>query len=282
MASKCDIIRDAVAAAACGLCNPRACGPGGACPAGQTCTGGMCVGRPAACPEGLSTALCGVPGAANARMALFSDQYDPVNLFAGAARRAETTLAERIRVTQLRATERAVAGAYPGAAPGAARISWPDYEACLWTPSGAKAGPFGNVYFRRNDLQAFGMAPTYPVGGVFAQGAVWRPPKASPLPVAVDYAMNPDLAAILLFAFFVVLLAALLYRAYRDTKAGPERARRRAELARQRLEAADPYRGTAFESYPDPQARCRAYVEAMEAQGFGMGYYRRRCGLPPA
>jgi len=213
-------------------------------------------------------------------MSLFADQYNPANLFASAADKANPALTERIYVSQIQAAEQALAGAYPGAAPGATSIGWPDFEECLWTPSGAKSGPFNNVYFGRDDLQTFGMAPTYPIGGTFAQGAIWKPPKASPVPVAVDYVMNPDLAVILIFALLVIIFAVLLYRAYKDTKAAPFKAQQRKDLERQRLEETDPYRGTAFESYPDPQARCRTYVESMEAQGYDMSYYRKQCGLP--
>jgi uncharacterized protein YxeA len=126
------------------------------------------------------------------------------------------------------------------------------------------------------------MNPVYPVGGAIAKNAIWKAGKAeSPVPLAVDYVMNPDLFAILLFALLVIIFAALIWKAWKSAKAAPYIAEKKKEAERERLEESDPFRGSAFESYPDPQAKCRAYVEAMEQQGYDMTYYRDKCGLPP-
>jgi hypothetical protein len=192
MSSRCDIVRDMVAATTCGLCS------GGPSPMDQ-----VGPGTPSGCAAGLSPAVCGIPGAANARMALFADE---LRLTGGAARALEM----RDYTDAIRANEIALAAAYPAVPSPQTSVSWPDFERCLWNPAGGKGGPFGNVYFARDDLQSLGMAPTYPLGGDTAAGAVWAPPRASPLPVAVDYLANPDLAAILVFAFLVLLFAALM------------------------------------------------------------------------
>lgn len=280
MTTKCDIVRDMVAATTCGLCTSKACKATADCPDGQVCQGGTCVGRPALCPPGLSAAVCAIPEAANVRMALFANRYSPASAFAKGANKAERTLEERDYVTAIQKAELDLAAAYPGAPSPATNISWPDMEKCLWTKGGSKAGAYNNVYFRRNDLASFGMKPRYPVGGAAAKGVVWRQ-DASPLPTAVDYVANPDLAVILVFVFLVIVFAALIYAAYKRKKRANAEASFVKDAERRALEENDPYQGTKFESYPDPTAKCRAYVEAMEAQGYSMGYYRQQCGLPP-
>ena len=256
--TKCDIIRDFSAAAACGLC----------------------TGNPVNCPPGLPSALCGIPQAANNRMALFVDKYNPSNIFMSAADRAQLAQEERNYLSGIQSVETGIQAAYPNAPAGAASIGWPDLNYCLWNKTGTPGGPNNNKYFERNDAQNFGMNPAYPVGGTVAQGALWQPPKTSPLPLTVDYVMNPDLAVIALFAILVIIFAVLVYLSYQGKKRAPLLAEERRAAARRQLEAADPFRGTAFESYPDPQEKCRQYVEAMEARGFEMGYYRQQCGLP--
>lgn len=213
-ATQCDIIRDFAAATECGLCSARSCRTTTPdCLPGQTCEGGVCMGRPSGCPAVLSPALCAVPGAANKRMLLFATQYSPANLVEGAEDRAIRQQIERDLQTGIQSAESGLAAAYPGAAPGATRISWPDFEYCLWNPTGAPGGPFSRKYFGRIDAESFGMQPTYPIGHSLAQGSVWKYPRASPLPMTVDYLMNPDLATILIVAFLVLVIAALFVAA---------------------------------------------------------------------
>ncbi len=278
--TQCDIIRDFAAAWNCGLCASRACKTNGDCLSGQTCSSGACTGRPSGCPAALSTALCAIPDAANKKMLLFEDQYNPMNIFMSAADKAALQQEEKNLLTGIQQDEAGIAAAYPGVPASVASISWPDFNYCLWNPSGSPGGAYNNKYFERNDAQGFGMKPPYPLGGSFAQGSIWKPPKASPVPLTVDYAMNPDLAVIVIFALLVIIFAVLIYSAYKSAKAKPYREEQQKEAERAKLEATDPYRGTAFESYPDPQAKCRAYVESMEAQGYDMSYYRKQCGLP--
>jgi len=256
-ATKCDIIRDMVAATTCGLCESPACQRNRDCPAGQTCEGGACIGRPAACRATLSPAVCSIPGAANAKMALFADVYDPRSLFSTDRRKQ---LEEADYVTAIRETELGLATAYPLSPPAATNISWPDFQRCLWNPAGQKGGPFNNVYFGRNDLNAFGMSPTYPVGGSTASGVIWAPPKVSPLPVAVDYVANPDLATIVIIVFVLLILVAILIGVARSRKAN--------EL-------------TAEDSLTPKARECLEYVRAMEARGYDMLSYRQKCGLGP-
>jgi len=270
MTTRCDIIRDAATANSCGMCEAITATPARPVPAG--CAAGGAV-PPAA--------VCSVPGAANTRMKLFGVQYSPGNLFESTADRAARTLIEKNYLTGIQAAEAALAVAYPDAAPGATAIGWPDFERCLWDRAGAPRGSNNNVYFGRDDLMQMGMVPSYPLGGAFAENSIWKAGAApSPLPVSVDYGMNPDLFAILMFALLVAVFAALLWAARKSAKWAPYLAQKKKDAERARLEASDPYRGSAFESYPDPQAKCRAYVEAMEQQGYSMAYYRQRCGLP--
>ena len=257
--TKCSIIRDTATAMQCGLCS----------------------GKPVGCPASVPAAVCSVPSAANDSMSLFAARYNPSNLFLSAADKTALTQEEKNYQSGIQASATQLAAAYPNAAPGATTITWPDFERCLWTPQGLPGGPFNNKYFMRNDVQTLGMQPTYPIGKTFAQGVLWKNMQhPSPVPVSVDYVMNPDLAVIIIFALLVIIFAVLIWQAYRDAKSAPYRAEQKKEAERQKLEAADPFKGTAFESYPDPQAKCREYVEAQEAQGYDMAYYRQRCGLP--
>ena len=126
------------------------------------------------------------------------------------------------------------------------------------------------------------MESEYPIGKAYAKGSIWQAPKSSPVPVSVDYLMNPDLFVIAMFAFLVILFAALMWAASQSLKKAPYLAQQKKDADRLRLEENDPYKGSDFESYPDPLAKCRAYVESMEQQGYSMDYYRTKCGLPPA
>jgi hypothetical protein len=270
MATKCDIIRDAGYANSCGMCAALAASPQKPIPAGCTIGG---VTPPAA--------ACLVAGTANTRMKLFDEQYSPANLFEDAADKAARTLIEKNYLTGIQATETALAAAYPGAAPGATAVSWPDFELCLWNKTGARGGSNNNIYYKRNDLMQMGMQPSYPLGGAFAENTIWKSGAApSPVPVSVDHVMNPDLFAFLMFALLVIIFAVLIWSAWKSAKKAPYLAQQKKDAERQRLEESDPFKGTAFESYPDPQAKCRAYVDSMEQQGYDMSYYRTQCGLP--
>jgi hypothetical protein len=253
--TRCDVIRDFAAAWECGLCSARPCANSDGCRAGQTCVAGLCVGRPANCPAGVTPAVCGIPNAANKKLMLFADHYSPANMFKGEMGRLSLRQEERNLQSGIRTVEEGLAAAYPTAAPAATRVAWPDFNYCLWNPTGAPGGPFGHKYFGRTDAQSFGMKPVYPIGGGHALGAVWKYPKQSPVPMSVDYVMNPDLATIVAFAFIVALFGALFYRAHRSAGRPP------------------PGEDAA-------RARCRSYVEKMEASNFDMDAYRVRCGLP--
>ena len=209
-ATKCDIIRGAATASRCGMCTALR----GAAPIPAGC---------GAVPP--PVAACGVVGAANARMKLFATKLAPP--FGDDAVREQT---ERIYEGIIEEAEVNLAAAYPGAA---VDISWPDFEACTWNRSGEPGGFNNNVYFRREDVEELGMAPAYPIGGTYAKGAIWK--TSSPVPVIVDYLMNPDLFAIVLFAFFVVVLAGLVWGAIRRGHSRErERPRERAVASKKR------------------------------------------------
>jgi hypothetical protein len=268
MASKCDIIRDVARATGCGMC--------AAIQKGEPVPPGCAPPPPAA--------VCGVAAAANARMALFDLKYSPANLFAGSAGRAARTQAAKNYEAEIQLAEGELAEAY-GLPPGspAAAVGWPDLEECLWHRDGTGGGLLNRTYFGRYDAQQLGFVPTYPLGGSFGEGSIWPPSdqEQSPLPLTVDYVMNPDLFAVLVFAFLVVLLGVLLWLAWRNTQRAPILAEKARLSTLEAEEAGDPYRGTPFPSFLSRADRCLAYVTSMEKQGYDMGAYRQRCGLPP-
>lgn len=214
------------------------------------------------------TAVCQVGQTANTRMSLFTEQYSPANLFEDAASKAARLQIEKNYQVDIQAAESALTTAYPGAAPGAVTISWPDFEACLWDPAGVPHGDGNNMYFDRQDLMAMGMKPPYPIGGALAENLIWPPgAAASPVPVAIDYLMNPDLFTILVFALLVIVFAVLMWLAWRSAKNAPNAARKKAEAVRTALEASDPFKGTPYEAIPDPEAACKAYIKKLENSG---------------
>lgn len=256
--TKCDIIRDMAAVLNCGLCE----------------------GKPTSnCPAGVSPVVCSIPSIANDRMELAALVYNPANILP--ENKAVFSLSKQNYATAIQNSETELGAAYPDAEKGATSVSWPDLEYCLWNLQGTPAGTASNVYFGRKDALDFGMVPPYPVGGTFAQGSIWKPgKKQSPVPLTLDYIANPDLIVIIIFTILVIIFAVLIWKTYQRARGAPRRAEQQREAVRRRLEASDPYQGTAFESYPDPLAKCRNYVETMESQGYNMTYYRQKCGLP--
>jgi hypothetical protein len=278
--TKCDIIRDFVAANACGLCTLRSCSTASQCFPGQACVGGQCVGRPTACAENISNVVCNIPNAANARMAVFADKYNPATLVASRADRAQRELEQRDYASAILATEMGLAAAYPNAASADTNISWPDFERCLHNRRGTAEGAFNDRYFGRADIIGLGMKPVHPIGGNIASGSIWKPPKVSFFSVKADYIANPDMTAILIFVFIIIVFIITFFVIRRMRKNARARAQKEADDYRDKLVAEDPYKDTAFASYPDPAAKCRAYVEKMEAMGYNMRNYRVQCGLP--
>ena len=270
--TKCDIIRDVGNANICGLCT--AISKSNPTPQGCTVNG---VVPPAA--------ACKAVSAANARMRLFATQYSPANLFEDSGAKAARLQAGKNYSAIIQDAETALNAAYPVAAPGATSITWPDLELCLWDPTGTKGGPNNNVYYNRDDLMFLGMAPPYPVGGGFAEDLLWPAGgPGSPAPVVIDYLINPDLFAILMFALLVIVFGVLILVAWKSAKNAPYIALKKKEAERQALEANDPYKGTEYEAYPDPYKKCRAYISKLEAMGYSdeaLAGERQRCGMSP-
>jgi hypothetical protein len=257
MGTKCDIIRDLATASGCGMCAALAADPPRPVPTGCAAAGPL-----------PSAAVCTIAGAANARMRLFASRASPARLTEGAAGQAVRQRAEENYRAIARASEDALAEAYPSVAK--AGVRWPDLELCLRAKGGASTGPGGRAraYFGRDDARRLGMNPSYPLGGTLAAHALWKAGKApAPIPLAVDYAMNPDLFALVVLALLAVVLAVLVWAARRGGKRAASRVAQEAETQRA--------------PHPDPKAKCRAYVDAMERDGYEMSYYRTRCGLPP-
>jgi hypothetical protein len=225
--SKCDIIRDVATAASCGMCTALAATPPRPIPEGCAAAGRV---PPAA--------ACGVPVAANTRMKLFDERYSPAGLFGSATDKKARALIEKDYVTAIDRAEKGLAAAYPAAPAAATDIRWPDFQGCLWNRSGQRGGPNNNVYFGRGDLTQLGMMPVYPLGGGFAQNSIWKAGKApSPVPVKVDYLMNPDLFTIVVLVFLVIVFAALMRAAWRHARGAPLRALLAEEAARAALPA---------------------------------------------
>ncbi len=260
MTTKCDIIRDSANAASCGMC--RALGDGAAVPDG-------CL-RLDPVPKASS---CRVPGAANTRLYLFAAQVAPPVF--GQANREACALTIANYSKNIANTEQSLMDDY-GVDEATASIAWPDYQRCLWNTDGLPGGQLGHKYFDRADANMQGLHPSYPLGGDLASHLLWKDGlHPGPMPLTVDYLMNPDLFTILLLAFLVVLLGVLVWKAIRDTRRADREEERKGAAA-----AAEARRAAGIPDDPG-QVECREYVEALEKEGFDMGYYRRRCGLPP-
>lgn len=180
MASRCAIVRDAVAAAGCGFC-------------------GSAPGR---CPPGLSPAVCRLAAGANARLGLVAARLAVGARLdgGGAALRAM----EADYGATIAGAEAALAAAYPRAPPGAAQIGWGDFDRCLASPGGGP-GPDGRVWLGRPAALLAGFSPDPPLGGRLLQGRLLGP-LGGPVPLGVEYLLNPDLAV---FLFAALLCAAL-------------------------------------------------------------------------
>lgn len=272
MTSKCDIIRDMGLATSCGLCSALEADPQQAIPEGC---------KTSDRPNGPPKEVCGLTNAANVRMKLFATKYDPTSVFMSGANKAVRTQSQANYGAIIAKSEQELGAAYPKATPGATDVGWTDVERCLWNADGSPGGPSNTKYFERTGANFMGMNPEWPLGQKFASGTLWKAGKQSPVPITVDYMMNPDLFAILMFALVVIIFGILMWKAWKDTKAAPDIAQRKKDAEHDQLEASDPYAGSAFETYYDPGAKCRKYVYDMESQGYEMTQWRTKCGMPP-
>lgn len=216
--TRCDVVRDARAAVACGLCEARTCAADADCRPGQACVTGACRGRPAGCPAGAPAEVCTAPTTANKRLLLYASRRDPRRLFERGAARLARQGAEAAYSAGIAAAEARLAAAYGGAPPEAVAVGWEHVDGCLVDPSGAPATrtlpaadgrpvAVTRRYLDRADAALMGMQAAPALGGTTATGSLWRWPRVSPLPLAADYLANPDLFALVLLA---MLLAALL------------------------------------------------------------------------
>lgn len=222
-------------------------------------------------------AICGVAGAMNAKMNLFASQYSPVNIFESAINKKIRTASESILQGVITDNNDGLKLAYPNVAK--IDLSWPKIEQCLWNSNGSVGGPNGNKYFKRNDAPILGMNPVYPIGHNIFNNVPWK--SVSKIPLSVDYVMNTNLFAIVMFVLLVMLFAALMMSAKKSARNAPRIAWQKKYAEYQKLENSDPYKGSEFESYSMPNAECHEYVYSMEKQGYNMAYYRNQCGMPP-
>jgi hypothetical protein len=183
--SKCDIIRDAASAASCGLCTSKT--------------------RPLGCGD-IPMAACSVPTAANSKLQLFDLE--------NRLQQDIVTKAERnVYQMKINTANNDLTKAYKVAA-DTADIDWMDYQFCLWNKRGTPGGPNNNKHFNRLDVMELGMKPVYPIGGKTATTAFWKG-DTSPLPVLIDYIMNPQLFAIVMFVLLVLIYVAVVYLVYK-------------------------------------------------------------------
>jgi hypothetical protein len=237
-----------------------------------------------ACQQTPPAAACDVLTLADRRAALFQETYSPAALLGDAAVRRGTLADLEADVV---AAEKAVRDGLGVDQALAAGVSWPALSECLWNPDGSAGGASGRKYFGRADLGRLGYAPRPALAA--GQGLQGRlpAPVVDLVPVWLDRAFYPEVAALLVFALLVLLFGALLLKAYRSQKppspaAAEERRRREKEERRARLEASDPFRGSAFESFPAPPGqKYQKLVAAYEAQGYDMCAYREKLGMPP-
>lgn len=177
--SKCDIIRDSVNA--------------------------LCVGKD-------MPVACEASNMSNVKMARFNAMYDPISL-------VETGIAKMIRNRKIEIYDNQIAesriklaNAY-NAPDDATDINWQDHTLCLWDPSGAPGGMLGNEkYITRLDL-INQMSPKYIVGGQTLANQFWKY-GMSPMPINVDYAMNPDLAMFMIIMFILLVFIGLTLKVY--------------------------------------------------------------------
>ena len=222
--TKCDIIRDVVATNEfCSICTPQTCSAALPCPPGQKCTGlsidkdtnlliNYCVGVPASCAKAgtlIDEGLCDVPKYLDAKMRVFASKY--LSLGRGVA--SELAVNDATLVQQV---QQQLANIYPRNVSDIMSLSWADLEKCAVDP-GAATAPGSSAYFSRKDYNNMSnpAAPwKYPLGRLKGAGTIWKSTLApSPMPLYVDYVMNPDLAAIVLFTFIVLLFAGLMLNA---------------------------------------------------------------------
>lgn len=255
--TKCDILRDVARANMCGMCTASAnCG----------------TSTP-------PSAVCNVANIANAKMKLFASQYSPANLYASSVNKAIRTQEEKIYQGIIQKGEADLKAAYPTAPAEATVIEWSDFEHCLWNKDGTAGGNNKNVYFKRDDAVQLGMAPVYPIGGSTIANVIWKGP-TSPIPLAVDYLMNPDLFTILMFVLLVIIFSALMWSVWRTNKWAAYLAEQSAEAAQDKLEENDPFKGTAVETHPNTLAKIRKWIEAQEQLGYTMTKYRNQYNIP--
>ena len=216
--------------------------------------------------------VCYIPNAANKRMYLFASKYSPMNILESSNNKEIRTQEEADFEGEIQDSETALASAYPSTSPSNFRITWPDVELCLQNKSGEK-GLDGNRYFNRKSALDMGMSPQYPLGKSTAENAIWKK-KPSPLPLTIDYLMNPDLFVIVMFALVVLIFAVILSVSWYKSKKAADLVKQQQEKELEKKLAA-PYPKT-----PEGiKEKCKEYVEAMEQRGYDMSYYKSYCGL---
>jgi hypothetical protein len=152
----------------------------------QSC--GLCDGTPNNCGE-LDPSVCLIPQNANLDMHLFATRYSPT----GALDQSITTKTEQAYMGTKAQNLLLLKSAYPNVTE--LDINWPEMERCG---------------IARMDAYGLGMSPAWPIGGKTLLGKIWNPDNhngnQAPIPLFVDYFMNPDMFILIIVLIFVVLI----------------------------------------------------------------------------
>ena len=273
--TKCDAVRAFNDGSAQGRCTPCAA----SCSADLACTANCC--RPGCYDSTKSRApgYCQVGDLAARYDLAFNDKYSPSG-FITADRRMIRAREMQIDDAAIGGFEQQLGQEFPKVAPDQLGITWFGMTKCMVNADGSGGGPDSSRYFTRTGLELLGYSPRPLVAVPALQGKTpaWA---TRMVPVWMDRVFSPDLAVLMIFVLLVVIFSAVIYGAYRWSKGAAVRAAVARNRAREEAEKADPYRGTAFESWPDPNKKIRQYIESQEAAGYDMGAYRRQYNLPP-
>lgn len=290
--TRCDVVRTYLAGSFCYRCNP--CRPKDApgcdsSPCSPGCSRG-CLTDPTQdgcndvcydCSVSAAPGYClvGSQGLAARYDQAFNDKYNPAG-FMTADRRQVREKEMQIDPTAEAALLQTLQREFPNVPASQLGSSWFDISSCMIKPDGSPAGSDNTRYPTRKDLVLLGYKPNPIIGTTALTGKVpqWSPPL---IPIWMDRIMQPELAVVVIFVLLVIIFAAIIYSAYRWAKG----ASTRAAIARNKMlieyEDTDPYRGTAFPSWPDPNKKIRQYIEAQERAGHNMDAYRKKYDLPP-
>jgi hypothetical protein len=186
----------------------------------------------------------------------------------------------QISTTAEASLQQSLQKAFPSVPADQLNVSWYDISNCRFCPDGTVGGSDQTVYPTRNDLELLGYKPN-PIVNVSALSGKVSKKFTQMIPIWMDRIMPAELAVVVIFVLLVLIFGVLVYSAYRWSRGATKRATIAHNTELEKLEDADPYRGTAFPSWHDPTRKIRQYIEAQERAGYSMDKYRKQYNLPP-